>query len=426
MTSIIRFFKPNLQEQIRKLDSVEANKEVAVPILKETLKKFGDDIRKMNSQLAKSLVALEFKLSTSDPSYQFVSKAAKRVFDSANVITTNRDKILDHAEEYVLLTKTFVAKHIEVMCQRWDNHNMTLHIDDQNQLQFPHEIGEVKEVLKNQKTPNYDISGFHSLLDESGKLYHSFQRHNHDRNYMVSLVTDCPNKYPGRAGYHTWFRLTDDKGMVYSVGKFPDPFKFFETAEKHNADFCSADRQEWTSRKGNVKETTFFVSKETFDNIKQDIELDLQIAGSFGQHSAERQKNRDWNFVNQNCADWCLNKMAKYFIILEYEKKKLINQSKITTLEAMFPKPYHAFMKGLLNDSWSRFFIKGLVRFISRVNYPWKLCTIIMGASRRNPNNPFSTPLIKNSDDFFWGLFEITHPQLLQENLDKMFNNKEK
>lgn len=312
------------------------------------------------------------------------------------------------------------------MCVRWHDESMKLGIDENNKLQFANDVGEVKIVLADKELQkrvddNYDRSGFHTTLTDSRELLPSFKRQDHDGTFQVSVVTGCQDDYPGNAGHHAWLRLTDQKGNVYSIGKFPRKLNLLELVKKYETEFCCADRQEWTAKESHIKETSFTISEDQFNSLKKNIERDVYSSLNIENKAVEQ---RDWNLIGINCADWSIEKLSEVGIINQEVKDRIVRRSKSSLIETLLPKIYHTFMAKVARHSFLDKAIRGTIRIISRCNYPWKIVLLFLGAGRKNPQNPDSRPLIATPQDFLWGLYEATHPYKLRMNLEKEFPSK--
>jgi hypothetical protein len=296
-----------------------------VPAIDKRLKQITKQLKKNNlnslgkqslkdeyESLRTRLVVMEFEEKSANPAYD-MGATAKKVFEVANKITENADEseILRYGPEYAFLTsdRHHLHKHIETL-DRWKNPNSSKAVIDHEGIKLRTYTGSgqvrnhlASELMKKaQSEPNlvYELTHFSLAPREEHpkKLQPAFKIKG-DGDCHVGIVTDCPTENLAISGQHTWLRLIDSNGTVYSVGKFPKKIRFPFLYAKESAVFSTADRHEWLCRDNTIQEHRFTISKKQYDKLVKSIEKDLNNSS-----------RHDFNFFKENCSDWALQKLS--------------------------------------------------------------------------------------------------------------------
>lgn len=243
-----------------------------------------------------------FQAKKLDPKFE-LSNEAKKVYALAKQITDLQDDdILNFGGDLAFLVHhNHIYKRIQVLGETYRAKlvNGELTLSDEK-------VSTLREDSHAHPDLVFDLDGYSLKRVTAGtpinELQKNFRRES-DGKYYLSIVTCCPKERLVTKGSHTWMRLINHKGEVISFGKFPKPVNPTLFA-KEPVEFKNADTKEWQADQKTIEETRFPLSKEEFKALKEDIKKDLK-------HSNEH----DFNFFCQNCSDYALDKLAKFYTI---------------------------------------------------------------------------------------------------------------
>jgi hypothetical protein len=364
-------------------------------------------------------VTCEFEKKKEDPSYQ-LNSFAQTVMDFAKRITifenvSNEEEIiLNHPEEYSFLTTKphYLHKHILVSLLRHNNDIRLRYDAAADELKF-HTGDKVKDVLAKSKE-NYkllfdiDYFGFRVTIGEEPptELHASFQREG-DGCYYVEIVTGSKYNLPTSAGNHTFLRLIDSEGKVYSAGKHPaTSITSKNSYAKQPQVFFSTDFYEWLTNR-NMYAHRFPLTYLEFEELKDSIEEDLR-------NNFDPQKTQDYGvFGGDNCSDWVVDKVAKFIPIDKEEIKVDIISALIPTIYEYLNKNTPSFVKTVFYP------VKKLFSYYA--HFPRLIMVLASGGLETNPSNENSESFLQLTKEFLLDnrVHMTIHPFYLHEYLEK-------
>jgi hypothetical protein len=247
-------------------------------------------------------IDVSFQAKKLDPTFE-LSKEAKKVYAIAKQITDLQDDdILRFGGDLAFLVHhNHIYKRIQVL---GETYRATL-VEGELTLSN-RKVSELREDSHAHPDLVFNLDGYSVKSATAGAPINEVQknfRREGDGNYYLSVVTCCPKERLVMKGSHTWMRLINHKGEVISFGKFPKPVNPTLFA-KEPVEFKNADTKEWQAEKKTIEEKLFPLSKREFKVLKEEIKQDLI-------HSDQH----DFNFFCQNCSDYVLDKLAKFYDI---------------------------------------------------------------------------------------------------------------
>jgi hypothetical protein len=365
------------------------------------------------------LIDLSFRKKQADPNFE-MPEAVQKIYEIAKEITEGGDeKILNHGKEYAFLTSRghlhYFDKHIKTL-KKWGGPKCSKLVIDQEGVKLCTHSGKVRKHLvsdlieESEKNRDliFDLTYFDLIRRVKNKAATDFKpafQTRGDGKYHISVVTDCPGKNLTVNGNHTWLRLTDDKGCVYSVGKFPMDLKLPFLFRKEAVLFSCPDTHEWLCLEDAVEEHRFDITKRDFKILIKNIEYDLQNSPN----------EDDFNVFGESCSDWAIDQIAKIGLIIN---KRQARVDQFSVLCPKFGRFYEKYIPLKIRTRYGDHIRKTIS--IAALQLARIALIFLFGGVEKNQKNKKSKPFIKSPKDLVKpDLTEFIHPFKLRQYLDK-------
>ncbi|NGX57676.1 MAG: hypothetical protein K940chlam3_00570 [Chlamydiae bacterium] len=365
------------------------------------------------------ITAFELKSENKDyklpPEVQKVFKVAQEI----SHVNIGKPEILAHGEEYAFLTdkRHFLDKHILTL-KKWrrehrssksslvkkdDIGHLILATYSKKNRKTTHLVSQLMNDATDDRELTYNLDYFGLHEERKGDIVTELRPNfkvKGDDIFHVSIVTDCPTNTLSSAGHHTWLRLIDARGRVYSTGKFPTYINGVYLFEKVPVVYKNSDKHEWLMRHDTIKEHKFELTHGEFNSLKARIEADYRSV-----------KDQDFLFFNQNCSDWAVEYVSEFY--KEIEKKK----TQVDGFSILFKTVWSIYTK--CTPSFIKRIVSPIKKIASRIFLQLPRYTLIrlLGGTRK-PKREGSKSYLEETT-WLGSITNVTHPYKLRRWLNE-------